>query len=142
MQFMIWSLATCPTFYYATLPSSFGVRHNHHLSSKASRFVLSFWLLYICSLFLEGFSLAVFMVAPFITFRAQLKCHLLLPNHTICTLFFSCTGLIPDLIIVSLLYHVSPRLDCKLPGQGGECSRTLRCLSSAWHSSWHIGRAQ
>lgn len=48
--------------------------------------------------------MAVFMVVPFITFRAQLKCHLLLPNHTICTLFFSCMGLIPDLIILSLLY--------------------------------------
>ena len=40
---------------YAALSSSSGVHYNHHLSSKTSRFAPSFWLSYICSLFLEGF---------------------------------------------------------------------------------------
>lgn len=53
----------------------------------------------------------------FISFRARLNATSYFPNHTVCTLFFPCTGLMPNLIIFSLLDRLPSPLDCKLPGQ-------------------------
>lgn len=119
MQPTICSPSTCPALYYAPFPSSFGAHHCHHLSSKTSRFAPSFWLSYIYSLFLEGFSPALLMVDSFITFRAQLKCHLLLPNHTICTLFF-------------FQHRSYPRFDYFLTSSSSVSPTRLRAPRAGW----------
>ena len=53
----------------------------------------------------------------FISFRARLNATSYFSDHTVCTLFFPCTGLMPNLIIFSLLGRLSSPLDCKLRGQ-------------------------